>query len=257
MFDRGRYGFGCSNHRYCQFDLARVVVVVRRLIHGETLGSFLLHCDSAGRRLFTQGAAAGVVCFALYPVGVILFDHGSFVGNWGGMADTLTCAVAWGIGFLPVALFEEALFRGYMLQRALSRLPQWAAVLLPSLLFGAFHAVPYGLGSQMWSGMLNVCLFGVVLSVVVIRSNSLMCAVGIHWSWNLAQQVVLLRPTGASEPWFSLRAQEDLWAGAHMLPETGIIVTVVVGLLGTLTICGQGRLGGSVRSRRRRCAGCQ
>lgn len=213
-----------------------IIVIIRRLVHREKLDAFLLHGDSTGRRLFTQGAAVGMVGFALYPIGVLLFDHGSFVGNADGIALTATCAIAWGIGFLPVAIFEEAFFRGYLLQKALTRLPQWAAVVLPSLLFGAFHAVSFGLGNQAWLGVLNACLFGIVLSVVVIRSNSLMCAVGIHWSWNLVEQVVLLRPTGESEAFVSLRAQENLWAGAQMLPETGLIVTAIVGVLGASTI---------------------
>jgi membrane protease YdiL (CAAX protease family) len=205
-----------------------LVVAFRWLVHREGPRSFLLHGDADGRRLFLKGAVVALLFFAAYPISVILIGQGNLVANDDGLSVTVACALAWGVGFLPVVLFEEALFRGYLLQKAMARSPRWVAVLVPSLVFGMFHSVSYGSGGHVWLGIVNASLFGVVFSLVVIRSHSLMCAIGLHWAWNLAQQILLLRPNGKHEALFSLQAHESRWVGAHLLPETGIIVTLIV-----------------------------
>ena len=209
-----------------------LLVALRRLVHRERLCSFLLHGDASGRRLFLKGATLGLLSFAAYPIIVVLFGQGQFGTNVDGLLATIASTIAWGVGFLPVALFEEALFRGYLLQKLSVRSPQWVAVVLPSLLFGALHAGSYGSSSNVWLGLLNAFFFGVALSLVVIRSESLMWAVGFHWAWNIAQEVLLSQPSAEVNGLFNLRVREGLWTGAHLCPETGLIETVIVVLLG-------------------------
>lgn len=213
------------------------------LVHRDRRCSFLLHGDARGRRLFLKGAIVGLASFAAYVFIVILFGQGHFVSNMDGLPVTIACTGAWGVGFLPVALFEEALFRGYLMHQSLVRFPQWVAVAFPSLLFGVFHAFSYGSGSTFWLGILNACFFGVVMSLIVIRSRSLMCAVGLHWAWNLTQVIFLLQPNDEIEPLFSLQVRGGLWTGAHLIPETGLIETVVIVLLGASVVLWLGRAG--------------
>ncbi len=184
--------------------------------------------DSGGRCRFVQGAALGVLFGAAYPIIVVLFGVGRFGPNPDGLLFPIVAAMAWGAGFLAVALFEEALFRGFLLQKLSARLPRWGAVLLPSLLFGVLHIGTYGSSNSLWLGLLNASLFGVVMSLVVIRSGSLMGAVGIHWSWNL-MQVVLLPTSGAEGGGlFNLQVDDGWWTGDSLSPETGLIDTVII-----------------------------
>lgn len=209
-----------------------LLVAFCRLVHGDGRCSFLLHGDTRGWRLFLKGAIAGLVSFAAYPFIVILFGLGHFDTNTGALPIAIACAISWGLGFLPVALFEEALFRGYLLPQSLARFPKWVAIVFPSLLFGALHASSYGSDGAVWLGVLNAFLFGIVFSLIVIRSQSLMCAIGLHWAWNLAQVIFLPPTNGEIEPLFSLQVHGGLWTGAQFYPETGFIETVIVVVLG-------------------------
>ena len=220
-----------------------LLVAYCRLVHRDGRCSFLLHGDAGGRLLFLKGAMVGLASVAAYPVIVILLGQGRLDSNPEGMPATIACIASWGVGFLPVALFEEALFRGYLLPQALARFPQWVAVVIPSLLFGVFHSFSYGSGSTVWLGVLNAGLFGVAMSLIVVRSRSLMGTVGLHWAWNLAQETLLLQPHDGSEALFGLRVQESLWTGSPLRPEAGLIETVIIVLLGASATLWRGRVG--------------
>jgi membrane protease YdiL (CAAX protease family) len=218
-----------------------LVVAFRRLFHREGLRAFLLHGDARGRRLFLKGAVVGLLSFAVFPIVVILCGQGHLAFIEGGLLTTVTYTIAWGMGFLAVALTEEAFFRGYLLQKLLVRSPQWVAVVLSSLLFGALHVGSYGSGITAWLGILNAGIFGVVLSLVVIRGRSLMWAVGFHWAWNLAQAILLIEPSEGFNALMNLQVREGLWTGAPFYPDTGIVETVTFVLLGVAIVLWYGQ----------------
>ncbi|WP_421655771.1 CPBP family intramembrane glutamic endopeptidase [Leptothermofonsia sp. ETS-13] len=98
--------------------------------------------------------------------------------------------------FLPLVLIftpiqttaEELLFRGYVLQ-SLSLLTKnrWFLVGLSSLLFGALHLGNPEVGATNSAGWLSLTYiaFGVFLSLITLRDNSLELAIGCHAANNL------------------------------------------------------------------------
>ncbi|MEM9266865.1 MAG: type II CAAX endopeptidase family protein [Cyanobacteria bacterium P01_F01_bin.13] len=88
----------------------------------------------------------------------------------------LTAAVA-------APLFEEVLFRGFLLPSLTRYMPVWGAILLSSFIFAAAHLS--------LSEVLPLTLLGAVLAWVYVRSRNLLSPMLIHSLWNSATLVGL------------------------------------------------------------------
>lgn len=88
--------------------------------------------------------------------------------------------VALGIFFFTAAiaapLFEELLFRGFLLPSLTRYLPVWTSILVSSLLFAAAHLS--------LSEILPLTALGIVLGVVYTRSRNLLAPMLLHSLWN-------------------------------------------------------------------------
>jgi membrane protease YdiL (CAAX protease family) len=192
------------------FILFGLVVLFRRNMHREGLSAFLLHVDRRGRLLFAEGIVVGFLAFLLYPLLLSVSNQGSLTIAPETLPRTLGLFVTTGLGFLGVALFEEGLFRGYVLLKLLKRFSQPVAIVLVAILFGILHLISYPTSDYLWLGLVNAGLFGVFLSVVVINSKSLMWVVNI-------------------------KTTEGFLTGAYLVPEEGIFVTAIVAMLALYT----------------------
>lgn len=207
-----------------------LVVLLRRLIHKEGFKSFFWQSDRHGWRLLLEGIGVGLLSFGLYSVIALTTGQGVLNFSWDSLCETVMLAASSALGFFGVALFEESLFRGYILQKLLSRFSAVTAIGLPALLFGALHFFSYSSSQTLWIGILNAGLIAVVLSVGVIKSRSLLWALGFHWAWNLTQTVLMAEQTVNHRAMINLHTNDGVWAGS-VIPESGVIATFVfVGL---------------------------
>lgn len=89
-------------------------------------------------------------------------------------------SVALGIFFVTAAiaapLFEEFLFRGFLLPSLTRYMPLWGAILLSAFLFAAAHLS--------LSEILPLFSLGIVLGVVYTRSRNLLASMLLHSLWN-------------------------------------------------------------------------
>jgi len=92
----------------------------------------------------------------------------------------------------------------------------------------------YSDNRYLWLGLLNAALLASLLAVLVLRTRSLMAAVGFHAMWNLSETVLLLDANGHVETTWNLHVREGVWTGTASTPETGIIVTLIVFAMGVL-----------------------
>ncbi|MFD6135880.1 CPBP family intramembrane glutamic endopeptidase [Isoptericola sp. NPDC056618] len=115
---------------------------------------------------------------------------GQLVVTEGG-PGTLTGSAAVGLvlATLPIWLIqgssEEIVFRGFLLQRHLYSWPAWLAVVFLAALFAFIHP-----GGNLLA-KLNITLFGIFVSLLVLRQGTLWTAMGIHAGWNMVQGNVL------------------------------------------------------------------
>jgi len=216
------------------WSLFGLLVLFRRAIHHEDIQSFLFHTDRRGKQLLAEGITAGTLSFAAYLLVLMLSGQGTLAVAWDTFYSTVALLGTGGFGFLAVAVFEEALFRGYLLPKLL-KYSKSVAIGLLSVLFGIFHLTSYPANNLIWLGVLNVCLFGVVCSIAVIGSHSLMWAVGYHFAWNLTQSVLLMNQVDSVSTLLNLQVKEGFWAGASFTPESGMVVTAVWAAVGLYT----------------------
>lgn len=85
------------------------------------------------------------------------------------------------IVFLPAALHEELVFRGYPFQK-LFRWNRLFAIGFVALLFAALHARNPGVTPL---GLTNIVLGGVLLGLAYAKHERLWLPIGLHLAWNL------------------------------------------------------------------------
>ncbi len=100
---------------------------------------------------------------------------------------TSTVSYSLGVSFVVFAAksaFEEALFRGYVLQTFARSNLAWLAILLTSVFFGAVH-----LGNPNASiiSTANTILAGIWFSIAYLKTRDLWFVWGLHLMWNWMQ----------------------------------------------------------------------
>ncbi|MFM2304379.1 MAG: hypothetical protein RLZZ135_1789, partial [Cyanobacteriota bacterium] len=88
----------------------------------------------------------------------------------------LTAAVA-------APIFEEYLFRGFLLPSLTRYVPVWGAISISALLFGVAHLS--------LSEILPLTTLGIILGVVYVRTRSLLASMLLHSLWNSSTLVSL------------------------------------------------------------------
>jgi len=86
-----------------------------------------------------------------------------------------------------VAISEEFFFRGFILTNFQRAMSLRSAVLLSSLVFALVHIWNSHFG---WIGFVNIFLSGVLASILYLKSDNLSGPIGIHFSWNLLQNLL-------------------------------------------------------------------
>lgn len=133
------------------------------------------------------------------------------------------------IGFLIQGMSEEVLCRGYFMGSVCRRNPIWLAVLLNSVLFSLLHIFN---GGVTFLALLNIALFGVLISLYVLRRGDLWGACAMHSLWNFVQGNVFgvsVSGTGSgASPLSAELTGSALWNGGSFGLEGGLAVTIVL-----------------------------
>lgn len=132
-----------------------------------------------------------VLTAVLLPVTVksvyLLFFRGEYVFS-GLNGSQIFSALSSGIAFIGIAagFVEEMVFRGVILNLMKKRWNIYAAVLIPSVLFGLAHII--GMDFSLLSCLLVIIAgtaVGIMFSVIAIESGSVWCGGIVHSLWNI------------------------------------------------------------------------
>jgi len=183
-------------------------------------------------RMFLLGLAVGFVMNALCILAAYL--HGDIdlsVGRF----DVLYMLAA----IICVCIqsgAEELLTRGYMMGALRERYNVWLAAAVNSLFFGALHLLNNGVTVL---SIVNIVFFGLALSVVMIKLESLWFCIAVHTAWNFSQSIFFGLPNSGivSEGSFlHLEAARDSVTYSAAFGVEGAITTTFVLLLLTLGV---------------------
>jgi len=92
------------------------------------------------------------------------------------------------IAFLFVALNEELIFRGYILNNLMSSLNKYFALAISAVIFAIFHGFNPNLTLI---GLINIALAGVLLGIFYIHKKNLWFPIMLHLAWNYFQGPIL------------------------------------------------------------------
>ena len=187
--------------------------------------------SGSGLRNFLVGLLLGGATFAL-GAGVGIISGGlKFAANSAPTGEIVSTLLVSFLVFAAAAAFEEALFRGYMLQTFVRSELTMFGVVLTSLLFATVHnANP----AATWLSWINTFIAGVWFAVAYLKTRDLWLPFGLHLAWNWTQGSVfgvevsgltdivrapIMRESDAGPAWLT---------GGDYGIEGGVITTVAI-----------------------------
>ncbi len=203
---------------------------------GAPLASLGLAVNRAFLRQFSLGLAGGIGLLAVVAAAVYLSNGYHLERNPAATPLTLLRG-AW--LFLAIALFEEALFRGYAFQRAIRGMGPRAAQLLFAVLFCLVHLNNDGMsGPTLVLAMLNIFLAGLMLGYCYLRSGGLALPVGVHMGWNWAQASLGFAGSGNASKgyWTPVYHDQASWISGGAFGLEASLAGVVVLALAALAL---------------------
>ena len=156
------------------------VLVVRRLAGGPVLLDLGLHRRPGWRQQLLLGLALGPLAF-LAILGFELLAGWAEVGWSGASAGALAASL---LAFTLVAVAEEVMARGFLLQVIERSRGTKAAVLLSSLIWSLLHALNPGASPM---ALLIIALAGLLFGYAYVLTRQLWLPIGFHLSWNFAE----------------------------------------------------------------------
>ena len=93
--------------------------------------------------------------------------------------------------FIIVALTEETLFRGYILNNLLDKSNKYVALLISSLIFSIVHSLNPNFS---FLAFINILLAGIILGSTYIYTRNLWFPISLHLFWNFLQGPVMGYP---------------------------------------------------------------
>lgn len=125
--------------------------------------------------------------------------------------------------FIAVGVHEEVVFRGYLVSNLEEGMDRVAAVIMSSLVFGAFHVLnPHA----NLIAIINIALAGAVFAYAYLSSGNLWLPIAFHFSWNFFQGPVFSLPVSGLVMRGLLiihpRPGFDLITGGAFGPEAGL-----------------------------------
>jgi uncharacterized protein len=176
---------------------------------------------------------------ALWTTHLLVFDGRVLSG-----AAIWKYAALWAALDLLVALFEEGLFRGYLLYTLTRGLNFWWAALIMSILFAAVHGQNAG---ESPVGLITAGLGGLVFCLSLWLTGSLWWAIGMHTGMNWAEAYLYGVIDSGSVSQGRLLASHPvgapIWSGGATGPEGSVYAVIVLLVVagGLWLMCGRNR----------------
>ncbi len=162
---------------------AALTIVFRLFIDRKSISSLGFirdhHQNDTWVGLLLSVVLLGLGCLILYITGHLRWVDENFSGS--GLFINIML-------MLLVAVSEEMVFRGYILNNLMESFNKWTALLISALLFTFAHIFNPELTPL---AIINLLLGGILLGLNFIYTRTLWFAIGFHFGWNLLQGYVL------------------------------------------------------------------
>jgi membrane protease YdiL (CAAX protease family) len=225
--------------------VAVLLAVGTRFVGSRSLDAYGLALDRRWWLDAGAGLLAGLVFQALVTALLFAFGSARVVGTLSpGIGDSaVTVAIAFGAtlcAMVAVALWEELLFRGVLIQNALEglvargfdrRTAVAVALVVSALVFGIPHATSVAEGASVTWAVFQAVVAGLYFGLAYVLTDSLAFPIALHFSTNFWVVSVFGQPDSAFPA--LLRLERELQAdpagvAAGLLP-TVVLVGLILG----------------------------
>jgi membrane protease YdiL (CAAX protease family) len=182
-------------------------------------------------RYFSLGVAVSFVLVILFTLFNVAVENTQLILNYSSLFNVLFYFIILFIGILSLVVYEEVVYRGYILKTFEAHFGIITSIILSSLFFSAAHLLRENASLL---SFVNIFLAGVFLSIICINYNSLWASIGFHFGWNYFLWLVNYPVSGAryTNPILILKYNEyNLFSGSEFGPEDSIILTILLTLL--------------------------
>lgn len=97
---------------------------------------------------------------------------------------------------LNSVLFEELVFRTYLLYKLIQYIGEQKSIIITSVIFGIYHWFTFGiLGNypmMIWI-FFYTGLWGAMFAIAYTRTGTILLTIGLHWGWNFFDQTIFNR----------------------------------------------------------------
>ncbi len=179
------YNWKALNVQYLGLSIGVVIstLLYRYFVDDKRYDTLGLGVNKLGKEM-----GVGIV----WAIGILAV---SFIIIWGLKGVEVLQLGQMGVGllgylsfFFLVAIVEEFVFRGYLLQMLTEHLNYTIAILLTSLGFAVIHLTN---DHFTWLSFCNLTLGGVLMALLYLKYKSLYAPIGFHWLWNYFQGNIL------------------------------------------------------------------
>lgn len=133
------------------------------------------------------------------------------------------------IVFILVAINEEVLCRGYILNTLDIKNKPLRSSIICSCLFSIMHTLNPNVTVV---GLINIFLIGMLFSYMYIKTKNLSMSIGYHMSWNYFQGSVFGFPVSGQSKFYSIYSiksiDKNVITGGKFGPEAGILATLII-----------------------------
>ncbi len=154
-------------------------------LEGKGLGALGLNAPALRVRQCGAGFLVAGLAVVVQQLGHAVVADVAWRLNPAADAALVGRSVRWNVNSV---LYEELLFRGYLLYQAIRWLGARRGVLLAAAAFGVYHWFSYGiLGNLVMMAFVFVLTgaFGLMLALAFARTQSIALPIGLHLGWNL------------------------------------------------------------------------
>lgn len=226
---------------YMQYDFGNTFMILSLFCTALGILITFLYCRGFERRKITSlgfvkknalksYAMGALVGFGMFAVSVFMcVAFGAKIR----LADNISPALvfAYLFGFVVQGMYEEVIFRGYFfVSTVASKKPIIYAICANSVLFSVAHGLNSGVTIL---AFVNIALFGVFMSLCMIKTENIWFVGALHSFWNFTQGNFFgVNTSGmkmnASVFEFDANQQSSIINGGAFGLEGGIVVTVVI-----------------------------
>lgn len=167
------------------FTLIGTIVVIalfRRGVDNDSFRSLGFYPKGCNKELI-MGLSLGALIITSGFVILILMNEIQWVGINANSSDFM-------FGFLffvAIALTEELLVRGYILNNLMLSMPRMVALLISAVIFSLMHIFN---ADFTWISFWDILLGGMLLGLSYIYTKSLWFPIALHFSWNFFQGTI-------------------------------------------------------------------